>query len=222
MKSQRMARGKAFILKCVQAVFACIGCSAVYQPVMAAPNGYLLKINLVPALCRIDDSFRNSRQCMEGYALTVTGLLPEGVNTRKCATSSNANLSPVQNRLLTRIMPDENDRVRLWRAVGGCVGTTANQYFRSMINNAEHLKVPPEVTPPNSVRVNRMALKARFVDLNPGLTVDGINFNCMPDRNNTMLLTHINVCYLPNGRFRACSGARVVTCPNTVTIQGNY
>lgn len=222
MKLQRMARGKAFILTCVQAVFAYIGCSAVYQPIMAAPTGYLLKINLAPAVCRIDNSMRNSRQCMEGYALTVMGLLPEGVNTRKCATSSSIKLSPVQSRLLSRIMPDEAEQVRLWRSVGGCVGINANQYFRSMINSAEQLKLPPEVTSPTSIRVNRMALKARFIDLNPGLTVDGINFTCMSDRNNNMFLTHINVCYLPNGKFRACSGAWVVTCPNIVTIKGNY
>ncbi|KAA8734553.1 ribonuclease I [Acinetobacter qingfengensis] len=189
--------------------------------VYAAPTGFVLQINLTPAICKIDASQKRSRQCLEGYALTVSGLMPEGVNSRSCATSSTAVLSPVQKRLLMRIMPDENTQARLWRSVGGCVSMNATQYFRLMVNLADKLNMPAEVTTPTSISVNRDHLKQRFVQLNSGLSPAAIQLACNNSQGSS-LLTRIQVCYQSNGRYQACHIEQVQTCANQMTIQGSY
>ena len=99
----------------------------------AAPKSYVLHIELSPAVCQIDASQKRTRQCLEGYSLTVLGLFPEGVDTSRCETSSVVNLSPIQKRVLMRLIPDEASQARLWRSVGGCVSMNASQYFRKVV-----------------------------------------------------------------------------------------
>jgi ribonuclease T2 len=187
----------------------------------AAPSGYVLHIELAPALCKLDASMQRSRQCLEGYSLTVSGLMPEGVNGLYCPTSSSAVLSPVQKRLLMRIMPDENSQVRLWRSVGGCVSMNATQYFRMMVNLAEKLNMPAEVTTPTTISVNFERLKQRFVQLNAGLNSSSIQLSCSNSRGNRVL-TKIQVCYSSNGNYRACRTEQVQSCAGQMNIQGSY
>lgn len=52
-------------------------------------------------------------------------------------------------------MPDENARVQLWQNVGGCVPMNASQYFRTIINFAERLKIPADLTSPNTIEVQK-------------------------------------------------------------------
>ena len=189
--------------------------------IYAAPTGYVLHIELTPAVCKIDSSMKRSRQCLEGYSLTVSGLIPEGVNQQFCATSSSAALSPVQKRLLMRIMPDENSQARLWRSVGGCVSMNATQYFRLMVNLAEKLNMPAEVTTPTTIGVNFERLKQRFVQLNSGLGTSAIQLSCQNTRG-SRLLTKIQVCYNSAGNYRSCRTEQVQSCQGQLTIQGSY
>lgn len=190
---------------------------------LAAPNGFVLQIELSPAVCKIDTSQKKSRQCLEGYSLTVSGLMPEGVNGQSCNTSSVAALTPVQKRVLMRIMPDENMQARLWRSVGGCVSMNASQYFRMMVNYAERLNMPAEVTTPTSIRVNRDWLQQRFIQMNSGMPATALQLGCDSiDRKSPTLLTNIQVCYQSNGHYKTCRVEKVATCPSQFTIQGSY
>ena len=65
--------------------------------------------------------------------------MPE-TNQSNCSTDSSATLSPLQAKVVARVMPDNNARVQLWKSVGGCVPMNASQYFRTVINFAERLK----------------------------------------------------------------------------------
>lgn len=191
--------------------------------VWAAPTGFVLQIELSPAVCNIDPAQKRTRQCLEGYSLTVSGLMPEGVSGKSCETSSVPTLTPVQKRVLMRIMPDENAQARLWRSVGGCVSMNASQYFRTMVNFAEKLNMPSEVTSPTSIRMNREGLQQRFSQLNTGMPTTALQLGCgSANRNSPTLLTDIRVCYQTNGRYKTCHVERVSSCPSQFVIQGSY
>lgn len=188
----------------------------------ANPSSYVLYIELSPAVCKTDPSQKRSRQCLEGYSLTVSGLYPQGEN-RSCETSNMLNLTPVQKRVLMRIMPDENQQARLWRSVGGCVAMNANQYFRLVTTYAEKLKVPAEVSTTTSLRVSRDWLEKKFVQLNPGMSSTSLALQCTnTDKRSTALLTHVQVCYQTNGRYLSCQMPQNNSCPDHFVIQGSY
>ena len=190
----------------------------------AAPTGYVLQIELSPAVCKIDDAQKRMRQCLEGYSLTVSGLYPEGIDQKTCETSSVAALTPVQKRLLMRIMPDENAQARLWRSIGGCVSMNASQYFRMMVNYADGLNMPSEVTTPTSIRVSRDGLQQKFAQLNQGMPLSSVQLNCdSAAKQTSTMLTNIQVCYQTNGNFKTCRVERVASnCPAQFVIQGSY
>ena len=110
------------------------------ENVIAAPTvqGYVMQVQMTPAVCAIDSSKKKQRKCLEGYSLTITGLLPE-VAASDCSTNTSAALPPLQAKVVARVMPEENARTQLWRGVGGCVPGNASQYFRTIINFADRL-----------------------------------------------------------------------------------
>ncbi|MFB2538723.1 MULTISPECIES: ribonuclease I [unclassified Acinetobacter] len=189
----------------------------------AAPTGFVLDIEMSPATCRLNPQQNRTRQCLEGYSLSVIGLLPDGVNPRQCETSNSFYLTPVQKRLLMRIMPDENAQVRLWRSVGGCVEMNASQYFRTMVTYADSLNIPSEVTTPNTIRVYRDGLQRRFMQLNPNMPAQSVQFSCQNQRNGTPVLTQVRVCYNAGGRYQACRVERMSnSCGAQMVVQGSY
>ena len=76
-------------------------------------QGYVMHIQMTPAICSIDKSKIKQRKCLEGYSLNITGLYPE-TTTRECQTKSSAVLSPLQTKVVARVMPDEHARRQLW------------------------------------------------------------------------------------------------------------
>lgn len=190
--------------------------------VYAAPKSYVLHIELSPAVCQIDASQKRTRQCLEGYSLTVLGLFPEGVDTSRCETSSAVNLSPIQKRVLMRLIPDEASQARLWRSVGGCVSMNASQYFRKVVAFAEQLKIPSEITSPTTIRVSRSKVENQFYQLNSGLSSSSLKMGCRGEGGVSNLLTDVKVCYRSNGKYQACQIQQRSTCPSQVLIKGSY
>ena len=190
--------------------------------VVAAPvvQGYVMQVQMTPAVCAMDSSKKKQRKCLEGYSLSVTGLLPETTQA-DCSTNTSATLSPLQAKVVARVMPEESARVQLWRSVGGCIPSNASQYFRTLINFADRLKIPADLTGSENKQVQHNALRAQFIRLNPGLTVNGIRFNCQNLRS-TPVLTEVQVCYKVNGQFKQCSSHVVSNCPSSFSVQGSY
>lgn len=210
-----------YIIAVLSAVLALLGISRLS---FAAPTGFILHIELSPAVCKIDSTQRRTRQCLEGYSLIVSAMNPEGVNPRSCETSNIPVLSPVQKRVLMRIIPDENMQVKIWRSVGGCVAMSASQYFRMMVNYAEQLNMPSEVTTPTSIRVYRDELQQKFVQLNPSMPSQSLLLGCGHAKHaaTTPLLTNVQVCYGSDGQYQRCRTEQVSSCPNQFVIQGSY
>ena len=194
-------------------------------PLYAADNndlvGYVMHIQMTPAACALDTSKQKQRKCLEGYSLTISSLLPEVPVNKNCETKTSAKLSPLQARVVARVMPDENARVQLWQNVGGCVPMNASQYFRTVINFAERLKIPGDLTSPNTIKVQKENLRQQFAKLNPSLPPNGIRFSCQASRFDS-ILTEIRVCYQKNGQYKQCASHIVTGCPNEFTIKGSY
>lgn len=183
-------------------------------------TGYVLHIQITPAVCELDENMQKQRKCLEGYAMTVSSLLPDTFHG-ECQTSTSAVLSPLQSKVVARLIPDESYRLQLWKAVGGCVGMNASQYFRSMTTFAQNLKIPTLLTDAASHTVTRQALQEQFVKLNNNLSADAIAFNCQRSGRKS-LLTHISVCYKTNGQFKSCPAQVISSCPSNFNIQGTY
>ncbi|RZG77996.1 ribonuclease T2 family protein [Acinetobacter sp. WCHAc060025] len=207
---------------CMAWVLGCAGFFLFNVPLHAAPQiqGYVMQVQLTPAVCALDSTKQKQRKCLEGYSLTITGLLPE-TTERNCSTNSSASLSPLQAKVVARVMPEENARVQLWRTVGGCVPMNAAQYFRTVINLADKLKVPTELTSAENKNVQHHALKSQIVRLNPGMNSESIRFTCQSYASNPVL-TEVQVCYRVNGQYKQCSNHIVSNCPNTFSIKGTY
>lgn len=207
-----------------QALLCCIILSF-GTPLYAADRsniaGYILHVQMTPAVCALDSSKQKQRKCLEGYSLTISSLLPEVPVNRNCETKSSAQLSPLQATVVARVMPNDNERVQLWQSVGGCVPMNASQYFRTIINFAERLKVPADLTSPNTIAVQKESLRQQFTKLNPSLPANGIRFSCQSSRSDS-ILTEIRVCYQKNGQYKQCASHVVTGCPNEFTIKGSY
>ncbi|SPL69693.1 ribonuclease T2 family protein [Acinetobacter stercoris] len=203
-------------------VYASLGVFCVQVHAGSPLQGYVMQIQMTPAVCALDASKQKQRKCLEGYSLTITGLLPE-TSSSNCSTTSSATLSPLQAKVVARVMPEENARIQLWQSIGGCVPMNASQYFRLVINLAENLKIPADLSGGDNKSVTQSNLRSQFIRLNPSLPADGIRFNCQSQSSRSKpLLTQLQVCYSSNGRYRECARHVVSNCPTNFTIKGSY
>ena len=91
------------------------GLMVMYSPAHAESNssrgGDILHVQMTPAICALDPNRKKQRKCLEGYALTVAGLVPETMRAG-CETNSSAILPPLQAKVVARIIPDEASRIQ--------------------------------------------------------------------------------------------------------------
>lgn len=187
-----------------------------------APTSYTLVINLTPAVCATNPELRRLRQCQEGFSLTVSQLQPEPPpqSERGCAQEP-ARLSPLQARVVERIMPDEQLRNDAWRNSGSCTGMSANLYFRTITNYAGRLKVPSEFNADQAVIMQKEQLVRQLVELNAGLKPNGLQLNCLKSpKFRQPMLTEVRVCYSPNGRYIDCPASVESNCPDRFVVHG--
>ena len=183
-------------------------------------KGYVMQIQMTPAMCYLNSSQSKKRKCLEGYSLNIVGLYPEPMSER-CQTTSSAALAPLQAKVVARVMPDEPARLQLWRSVGGCVPMNASQYFRAIINYADRLKVPRDLSRAETSQVTVSHIQSEFLRLNPQLNPKALNFHCQSHRNMSYL-TEVRVCYNAKGQYTACSPVMQSNCPTRYYIKGAY
>jgi ribonuclease T2 len=193
-----------------------------YTPKVQANNvnGYMMAVQMTPAVCYLDNSKVKKRKCLEGYSLNIKGLYPETSKT-DCKSTSSAALSPIQAKVVARVMPDDVARQQLWANYGGCTPMNASQYFRTIINYADRLKIPSALTGQQTSVVQLNSLRSNFVRLNSGLAANGIHFQCTK-QSKSIYLTEIKVCYSANGKYKSCPSDVVTNCPSSFTIKGSY
>lgn len=186
----------------------------------ASEHGYLMDIQMVPAICALDPLKSRKRKCLEGYSLNIAGLYPIKID-KDCRTSSSATLAPLQARVVSRVMPDQTARVQLWQAYGGCFNMNASQYFRLIINLAGRLNVPLELSAAETKLTQHQALRTQFLRLNKTLTPQAFYFSCHR-LGSQSFLSGVKMCYSKNGSYQSCAKQLQTNCPQNFLIKGSF
>lgn len=183
---------------------------------------YLLSINLAPAACVLYPELRKLRQCQEGYAIIVHGLWKEKpvVATKAVpCTEKPPELSPVQQSVLEKIMPDEEMRNKAWQRYGACTGLSAQEYFRVVMSYANKIKLPAFFSEASATDQDfyQDFLSQELKKINPNLPDKGFYFRCQTQQDKTFL-TEVRVCYDKLGQFSDCKTFKP-NCPNVITLR---
>jgi len=195
------------------------GCLAVMGALAnpAAHADSVLGVELSPAICKLNPYMGNLRQCIEGNPMTVNFYR---VANQACS-NSRYSMSPLQENLTSKVIPDGNIRKNIWQQYGRCSGLSTSNYFRTITSLASQLKLPKELSSGRSYRFASNGLSRQLLSLNPGMKPNSFNFFCQKNSAGQSVLTYINVCYDNNGRFAQCA-TRSYTCPSQFLIDGNY
>lgn len=177
----------------------------------AAKTGQrVLMIEMTPALCSIQPTRARMRQCLEGYSLTVSGL-DMGYGER-CGVGSEPRLTPLQLKVVNRVMPDTTVRSQAWQRYGACSPLSDGSYFRQITNYAGALKLPNELNTGNSYTVSKSRFISQMTRLNSGMTSSSIDLICQAGSRRQLTLTDVHVCY---------EGSEFGTCHNVVDNCGS-
>ncbi len=176
----------------------------------------VLMIEMTPALCSLQPSRARMRQCLEGYSLTVSGLdLGYG---ERCGRGSEPRLTPLQLKVVNRIMPDITVRSQSWQHYGVCSPLSASSYFRQIVSLAGQLKLPSELNTGNSYTVSKSRFIGQMTRLNSGMTASSIDLICQQGSRKQSVLTDVHVCY-EGSQFGSCSNV-VDNCDKNFIISG--
>lgn len=181
---------------------------------------YTLRIAFSPANCYLEPRFANLRQCKEGFPFTVSGLRPEPLPQKSCSTTS-ANLAPLQQKVISRIMPDKVLRDVVWRRYGACTHMTSRNYFHLITKLAGQLNIPNELSTGDSYQVNKAQLIHRIVNKNSGLRESHFLLMCKNAKQmQSHVLTELQVCYDSAGKYTSCQLTLKQHCPMSFKIRG--
>lgn len=181
------------------------------------PGQRVLMIEMTPVLCSVQPSRSRMRQCLEGYSLTVSGL-DLGYGDR-CGRAADPNLTPLQLKVVNRIMPDTAVRSQVWQRYGACSPLSASNYFRQITNLAGQLKLPNEMNTGNSYTVPKSRFISQMTRLNSGMTPASLDLICVKGNRRQVMLAEIHVCYEGN-QFGRCSNI-VDNCGKNFIISGS-
>lgn len=185
--------------------------------VQSAHADSILGIELSPAICKLNPYRGNLRQCIEGNPMTVNFYR---INNQPCA-NSRYSISPLQENITSKVIPDSNVRKNIWQQYGRCSGLNSSNYFRQITALAGQLKLPKELSSGRNYRFAANGFKSQLLSLNTGMRPNSFNLFCQKNSAGQSVLTYINVCYDNSGRFGQCA-TRSNSCPSQFLIDGNY
>lgn len=209
----------------ISGFLTCLSGLLCMQSVFAEPNHphqpYLLSIKLAPAFCVLNPDRQKTKQCQEGYAIIVHGLWKEKAASKEDApcTERPPELSPLQQQVLERIMPDEDMRNKAWQRYGACTGMSAQEYFRVVMSYANKLRLPnlfKEETRDDR-EFEQEFLVQEIQKMNVSLPEKGFYLRCQTKQDKTFL-TEVRVCYDKLGQFAECKNYQP-NCPQLITLR---
>ena len=140
-----------------------VGCLAV-MGALATPAAHadsVLGVELSPAVCKLNPYMGNLRQCIEGNPMTVNFYR---VANQSCS-NSRYSMSPLQEKITSKVIPDGNIRKNIWQQYGRCSGLSTPNYFRTITSLASQLKLPKELSS------GRSQLSIRVQWLEPSIVI---------------------------------------------------
>lgn len=185
------------------------------------PSSFTLIIRMTPAACALDPALQKLRQCQDGFTLTISSLQAERVGGRRLENCSRnpTNLSPLQERVVERVMPDKQLRDEDWQRNGSCTGMSPTVYFRTIATYAQRLKIPSELASPRDTVLTKSHIISKLQQLNPGLTEKSLLLRCTVESGRDLpVLTELRSCYNTQGQYDACPASFKSNCPSSVVI----
>lgn len=187
------------------------------QAANASKNGQrVLMIEMTPALCNLQPTRSRMRQCLEGYSLTVSGL--DMGYGEHCGSGSEPRITPLQLKVVNRIMPDTTVRTQAWQRYGACSPLSSSNYFRQITNYAGALKLPNELNTGNSYTVLKSRFIGQMTSVNSGMTPASVDLICQAGTQRQRILTDVHVCY-EGSKFGNCHNV-VDNCGSKFVISG--
>lgn len=182
------------------------------------PTKEVLKVEMSAAVCRLNFFSKNkTRQCADGHPITIKGY--DIGYDRYCSSNTAFKLSPLQQKLVARYIPDKKTQKRIWQTYGKCSSLTANEYFRQLNRRAKNLTLPKELSSGNNYRVNKTRFMQQLLSSNKNMSPNNIDLICKNNSKNQAVLAQINFCY-KNGKYSACD-KKVDNCPKNFLIYGH-
>lgn len=185
------------------------------------PSSFTLIIRMTPAACALDPELQKLRQCQDGFTLTISSLQAERTSGKRIENCSHdqTNLSPLQERVVERVMPDKQLRDEDWQRNGSCTGMSPTVYFRTIATYAQRLKIPSELASPRDTVLSKSYIINKLQQLNPGLTDKSLLLRCTAESGREYpVLTELRSCYNTQGQYDACPAYIKSNCPSNVVI----
>ena len=177
---------------------------------------YVLSLSWSPSYCASEGPRANKQQCnaRRPFGFVVHGLWPQ--NER--GYPANCQLDNIRSRGgyvprqiisgLSDIMPSAGLVAHQWRKHGSCSGLSQNDYFTTVRDAYEEVRVPPSLRNLTSGRrVDPLLVEKAFIAANPGMRPDGISISCA--RN---YLQEVRICMTKDLQFRACAQVDANAC----------
>jgi ribonuclease T2 len=174
---------------------------------------YVLALSWSPSYCATHP--QDHQQCAAGRAFdfVVHGLWPQFSQgwPQDCATDE-AWVEQRQIDAMLDVMPSKALIIHEWKKHGTCAGLSQADYFRTVRNYFENVKIPARYqTPTADVVTTPQQLVLDFVKTNMGLTAEMVSVQCGRDRQRARL-SELRVCFDKGGAFRACGRNEARQC----------
>lgn len=212
---------KMFLTALISALSSLLCMTAYADETASPPSSFTLIIRMTPAVCALDPELQKLRQCQDGFTLTISSLQAERASGKRLENCSHdqTNLSPLQERVVERVMPDKQLRDEDWQRNGSCTGMTPTLYFRTIATYAQRLKIPSELASPRDTVLTKSYIINKLQQLNPGLTDKSLLLRCTAESGREFpVLTELRSCYNTQGQYDACPAYIKSNCPSSVVI----
>jgi ribonuclease T2 len=222
VKAAKTSSLLTMILNVVVGTLSSVLCmSAFAEESTIPPSSFTLIIRMTPAACALDPELQKLRQCQDGFTLTISSLQAERSSGKRLENCSHeqTNLSPLQERVVERVMPDKQLRDEDWQRNGSCTGMSPTLYFRTIATYAQRLKIPSELASPRDTVLTKSYIINKLQQLNPGLTDKSILLRCTAESGREFpVLTELRSCYNTQGQYDNCPAYIKSNCPSSVVI----
>jgi len=177
---------------------------------------YVLSLSWSPSYCASEGPRANRPQCGTNrpFGFVVHGLWPQNewgypANCQFDNARSRGSFVPRQIvSSVSDIMPSTGLVAHQWRKHGSCSGLPQNEYFATVRQAYQHVKIPPSLrSMAGNRRVDPMLVEKAFVTANPGMKPDGISVAC-----NRNYLQEVRICMTKDLKFRACEQVNANAC----------
>ncbi len=187
-------------------------------------KGFTLYINLPPASCSVGNQKSHLPQCKDRLQITVTNMRPQASEPSAACqppADSGEALPPMQERIVSRVMPDTAARNNAWLNNGACHGISKQDYFRNISSKMARFKTPNLFKTPVEQIVSQSEVINQITAINEGLNAQSLVLVCAQSAKFSQpILTDVRLCYDDRGNYNNCPSSLRSNCPAIISVIG--